>query len=115
MSGTELPKPPMTKGFVKPNEVLNKVKPRLIQHYGPEGSAAASLMSKTIESAVFRLSYFAKRSLKGTDNIGLAQRIQQFVKVYKDGGISCTDFGSFDSSITDKCTEDTKACQDCAR
>ena len=107
MSGTELPKPPMTKGFVKPNEVLNKVKPRLIQHYGPEGSAAASLMSKTIESAVFRLSYFTKRSLKGTDNIGLAQRIQQFVKVYKDGGISCTDFGSFNSSITDKCTEDT--------
>ena len=34
--------------------------------------------------------------------------MQQFVRVYKDGGISCTDFGCFDSSRTDKCTEDTK-------
>ena len=96
MSGTELPRPPMTKGFVKPNEVLNKVKLRLIQHFGPEGSAA-----------IFRLSYFTRRSLKSTDNAGLTQRILEFQKVYRDGGMFCTDFGSFDSSVTDKCTENT--------
>ena len=44
--------------------------------------------------------------MKGTDNEGLAQRISKFREEYKDGGIACTDFGSFDSSVTDKCTQE---------
>ena len=43
-SGTKLTKLPPTKAFVKPNEALGKIKPRLIQHTGPQGTAASALM-----------------------------------------------------------------------
>ena len=66
-SSAEMPKGFMCKGFVKPNQVLGKIKPRLIQHFGPDGSAASALMNKTIEAMLFRLPYFVKRSIKGTD------------------------------------------------
>ena len=106
-SGTELPKFPPSKAFVKPNEALGKIKPRLIQHTGPQGTAASSLMNKTIEQMFFRLPYFVHRSIKGTDNSGVSERIRQFFNDYKAGGFASTDFGSFDSSVTDKCTGDT--------
>ena len=48
-SGDTMLRPAMCTGFVKPNEVLNKIKPHLIQHFGPKGSALAALMNKTIE------------------------------------------------------------------
>ena len=53
VSGTEMLKAPVTKAFVKPNETLGKVKPRLIQHKGPKGTAMNSLMNKTIEAHTF--------------------------------------------------------------
>ena len=106
-SGTELPKFPPSKAFVKPNEALGKIKPRLIQHTGPQGTAASSLMNKTIEQMFFRLPYFVHRSIKGTDNSGVSERIRQFFNDYKAGGFASTDFGSFVSSVTDKCTGDT--------
>ena len=107
VSGTAMPKEPITKAFVKPNETLGKIKPRLIQHKGPSGTAMNSLMNKTIEEFIFRLLYFLLRSLKGTDHHGLNQRILAFFREYRDGGFASTDFGSFDSSVTDKCTGDT--------
>ena len=60
------PKPPLFKGFVKPNEVLGKLKPRLIQHFGRDGSAATTLMNKGIEHAFFRLPYVVQMSIKCT-------------------------------------------------
>ena len=105
-SGTELTKLPPTKAFVKPNEALGKIKPRLIQHTGPQGTAAAALMNKTVEQMIFRLPYFVQRSIKGTDNTGVCERVRLFYYEYKSGGFASTDFGSFDSSITDKCTVD---------
>ena len=107
VSGTAMPKEPVTKAFVKPNETLGKIKPRLIQHKGPSGTAMNSLMNKTIEEFIFRLPYFLLRSLKGTDHHGLNQRMLAFFREYRDGGFASTDFGSFDSSVTDKCTGDT--------
>ena len=107
-SGAEMQKSFMCKGFVKPNEVFGKIKPRLIQHFQPEGSAGAALMNKTIESAISRLPYFVKRSIKGTDTFGTNQRLLDFILRYRSGGTASTDFGSFDSSITDKATGDMK-------
>ena len=107
-SGCEMPKAPVVKGFVKPNETLGKVKPRLIQHAGPKGSAMTALMNKTIEECFFRLPYFVLRSIKGTDNTGVCERIRAFHAEYSSGGFASTDFGSFDSSVTDKCTADPK-------
>ena len=107
-SGTTITKEPVTKAFVKPNETLGKIKPRLIQHKGPKGTAMGSLMNKTIEECLFRLPYFVLRSIKGTDHHGVSNRMLSFYKEFRDGGFSSTDFGSFDSSVTDKCTEDLK-------
>ena len=72
-SGTERSKPTIAKGFVKPNGIRGKIKPRLTQPFGPEGSAAAALMNKTIEEMVFRLPYFTTRSIKGTDYAGVVE------------------------------------------
>ena len=105
-SGTDMPRAPPTKAFIKPNEALGKIKPRLIQHTGPQGTAMSALMNKTIEQCFFRLPYFVARSIKGTDNSGVCERIRVFYNEYKSGGFASTDFGSFDSSITDKCTVD---------
>ena len=106
MSGAQLEKAPVITAFVKPNETLGKVKPRPIQHMGPKGTAMASLMNKTIEEAIFRLPYFLLRGIKGTDHHGVNERMRQFYETYQSGGIASTDFGSFDSSVTDKCTGD---------
>ncbi|CAE6912471.1 unnamed protein product [Symbiodinium sp. CCMP2592] len=107
-SGSQMLKDPVTKAFVKPNETLGKVKPRLIQHKGPQGTAMNSLMNKTIEESLFRLSYFLVRPIKGTDHRGVSNRMLQFYQEFRDGGFSSTDFGSFDSSVTDKCTKDLR-------
>ncbi|CAE7250896.1 unnamed protein product, partial [Symbiodinium sp. KB8] len=107
-SGDVLQREPMTQAFVKPNEALNKVKPRLIQHKGPTGSASAALMNKSVEHMIFRLAYFVARSIKGTDHKGVNERILKFYNDFKAGGFASTDFGSFDSSITDKAVEDPK-------
>ncbi|CAE7235180.1 unnamed protein product [Symbiodinium sp. KB8] len=107
-SGDVLQREPMTQAFVKPNEALNKIKPRLIQHKGPTGSASAALMNKSVEHMIFRLAYFVARSIKGTDHKGVNERILKFYNDFKAGGFASTDFGSFDSSITDKAVEDPK-------
>ena len=62
-------------------------------------------MNKTIESSLMRLPYFLARSLKCTDVAGLNERLR---RKYRTGVYACTDFGSFDSSFTDKCTEDPR-------
>ena len=67
-----------------------------------------ALMNKTIEECFFRLPYFVLRSIKGTDNAGVCERIRSFYAEYESGGFASTDFGSFDSSVTDKCTADHK-------
>ena len=105
-SGDAMPREPVTQAFVKPNEALNKIKPRLIQHKGPLGSAYSALMNKSIEAMIFRLAYFVARSIKGTDTKGVNHRILRFYNEFKSGGFASTDFGSFDSSITDKCVND---------
>ena len=105
-SGTELPMPHLCKGFVKPNGVLGKVKPRLIQHFGPEGSAGSALMNRRLEAALFRLPYVVKRSMKGTVSFGTNHRLKDFIVWHRSGRIASTDFGSFDASITDKATGD---------
>ena len=106
-SGDRMVKMNVCKAFVKPNEVLAKIKPRLIQHFGPQGSAQSALMKKTIESSLFRLPFFLTRSIKCADICGLNERPRAFICKYRTGGYACTDFGSFDSSVTDKCTEDS--------
>ena len=106
-SGDRMVKMNVRKAFVKPNEVLAKIKPRLIQHFGPQGSAQSALMKKTIESSLFRLPFFLTRSIKCADTCGLNDRLHAFICKYRTGGYACTDFGSFDSSVTDKCTEDS--------
>ena len=107
-SGDVLQREPMTQAFVKPNEAFNKIKPRLIQHKGPLGSASAALMNKSVEHMIFRLAYFVARSIKGTDHKGVNERILKFYNDFKAGGFASTDFGSFDSSITDKAVDDPK-------
>ena len=107
VSGAELTRSFQAQGFVKPNDVLGKIKPRLIQHFTPQGSASSALMNKTIEEMLFRLPYFVKRSIKGTDNTGVASRIHGHYKKFKKGGVANNDYGNFDSSITDKCTGNT--------
>ena len=92
VSGTCLPKAPVTKAFVKPNETLNKIKPRLAQHAGPQGSAMSALMNKTIEECIFRLPYFVIRSIKGTDHHGVSERILSFYQDYSSGGFASTDW-----------------------
>ena len=107
-SGSEMDRPFMCKGFVKPNEVLGKIKPRLIHDFGTDGSAGSALMNKTIEAMLFRLPYFVKQSIKGTDTVGTNDRIHRLITRYRSGGIASTDFGSFNASVTDKATSNHK-------
>ncbi|CAE7761158.1 unnamed protein product [Symbiodinium sp. CCMP2456] len=58
------------------------------------------------KAMIFRLAYFVSRSIKGTDTKGVNSRILRLYNDFKSGGFASTDFGSFDSSITDKCVED---------
>ena len=88
--------------FTKWNEILEKVKPRLIQHPGPDGAANSALINNTVTNLLYASSVFLERSIKKGSSDQVEDRIAQRVAACGSGGVASNDYGSYDSSVTDK-------------
>lgn len=92
--------------FVKTNEILNKIKPRLIQHAGQEGSAHESVVNTIVTALIYGSEDMLERSIKKTSLEGVAQRVDFAINEdhgkYANGLLASNDYGAFDSSMTDR-------------
>jgi len=85
--------------FVKTNEILKNVKPRLIQKFGMVGGFV-KCEAKWLEDLLFGCSFFENRSVKHAGPEALRTRFRQFLDRFPDSKslFGSMDYGSFDGS-----------------
>lgn len=83
--------------FVKLNEVLGKIKPRMIVSGGDEACMSHCLDSYTSEALIFACSFFESRSVKHADPEGLRDRFADRLKDFQFA--MSNDYGRFDSTL----------------
>jgi len=83
--------------FVKLNEVLGKVKPRMIVSSGDEGCIMHCLDCFTAEALIFACEFFESRSVKHADANGLRDRFAERLKEFN--WAMSNDYGRFDSTL----------------
>lgn len=85
--------------FVKANEVLGKIKPRLIQKFGTVGGFT-KVECKWLEDVLFGIRFFENRSVKHSGPKALRRRFKEFQKRFTDENafFASMDYGSFDAS-----------------
>lgn len=84
--------------FVKLNEALKKVKPRLIQASGDGGCAVHTFDAGFFETILFGISILERRSVKHAGPEHLRARLSGLLKPYMTGYAGSFDYGAFDSS-----------------
>ena len=87
------------KGMVKPNETLGKIKPRLIQHLGQEGSAHEGPIGAALTALYYSDMVWLESSIKRGGMRQVEDRIAAAVTSYGTGGVASNDYGSYDSSV----------------
>jgi hypothetical protein len=88
--------------FVKLNEALAKVKPRLIQQCGKDGSATHISDAGVIERILFGLAFMEFRSIKHATPKQLRRRFSTFLDRFMSGYAMSGDFGKYDSCMKAK-------------
>lgn len=78
---------------VKVNEILGKVKPRLIVHRGQEASACGGQLLKLLDSALYSNCLTLVRITKHEDIFGLEDRPRDQMLPYMYGYAASLDFG----------------------
>jgi hypothetical protein len=85
--------------FVKLNEALEKVKPRLIQQAGKEGSATHIADAGVLEKIVFGIAFLEMRSIKHATPRQLRKRFATLLDRFFSGYAMSGDFGKYDSCM----------------
>lgn len=95
--------------FVKLNEALQKIKPRLIQSMGDNGCMTYTFDAAFLETLMFGISLLEKRSVKHAGPEHLRARLANLLRPFLKGyGISY-DYGSFDGSNCQRGNDPRKA------
>jgi len=84
--------------FVKLNEALKKVKPRLIQASGDGGCEVHTFDAGFFETIIFGISILERRSVKHAGPEHLRARLSGLLKPFMTGYAGSFDYGAFDSS-----------------
>jgi hypothetical protein len=84
--------------FVKLNEALRKVKPRLIQACGDGGCATHTFDAGFLEAIMFGITIIERRSVKHAGPEHLRARLAGVLKPFMNGRAMSVDYGKFDSS-----------------
>jgi len=84
--------------FVKLNEALQKIKPRLIQASGDEGAIVHTFDAGLLESIMFGITILERRSVKHAGPEHLRARLAGLLRPYMSGYAISYDYGAFDSS-----------------
>jgi hypothetical protein len=84
--------------FVKLNEALRKVKPRLIQSTGDEGCMLHTFDAGFLETIMFGISLIERRSVKHAGPEHLRARLAGIVHPFMNGYAISFDYGAFDAS-----------------
>jgi len=95
--GTEVLRP-RHEFFVKQNEALWKVKPRLIQSAGEVGTATHTMDAKLFETLAFGMTLLEQRSVKHATPKHLRARLANLLEPFLSGYAMSNDYGAFDSS-----------------
>lgn len=85
--------------FVKLNEALAKVKPRLIQQAGKEGAAIHIADAGILERIIFGIAFLEMRSIKHATPKQLRKRFASFLHRFFSGYAMSGDFGKYDSCM----------------
>jgi len=84
--------------FVKLNEALRKIKPRLIQASGDDGCMAHTFDAGFFETIMFGITMLERRSVKHAGPEHLRARLAGLLKPFMEGFAISFDYGAFDSS-----------------
>lgn len=84
--------------FVKLNEALRKIKPRLIQACGDGGCATHTFDAGFLEAIMFGITAIERRSVKHAGPEHLRARLAGLLKPFMNGRAISYDYGKFDSS-----------------
>lgn len=84
--------------FVKMNEALQKVKPRLIQAIGDQGCTVHTFDAGFFDAICFGMALFEKRSVKHAGPEHLRARLARRIYPFMTGGAGSFDYSKFDSS-----------------
>ena len=88
--------------FVKLNEAIAKLKPRLIQQCGKDGSATHIADAGILEKILFGLAFLEMRSIKHATPKQLRKRFATFLNRFMSGYAMSGDFGKYDSCMKAK-------------
>ena len=89
----------MRKVHVKPNETLQKMKPRLIISAGDEGTFLQAQLPGLLEQLVFSLPRFKMMSVKSASPADFVLRMRTMFNEKRDWFAMSCDYGAFDSCV----------------